>query len=164
MASLGVATFSQAPEFSQQYKQRLGGAINELATVVRQFDENAASEGLSREEALQTFDSTTEEFPRKHAESMRSTINRFESLLLQRKAMEDAGPFMQPVHILRYPDTDLLTGAFNAYKPGIQLTGEGLLWGALGGGLLAGAGRLPVSVARRRARKRREPRVTLDTY
>jgi len=64
-ATLGLATFSQAPEFSQQYKQRLGGAINELATVVRQFDEDATSQGLTRQEALDTLQTSQEEFPRK---------------------------------------------------------------------------------------------------
>lgn len=33
--------FSQAPEFSQQYYQRIGGAIDELQRGRQQFDENA---------------------------------------------------------------------------------------------------------------------------
>lgn len=31
--------FSQAPEFAQQYRQRLGGAIDELTTSIQSFDE-----------------------------------------------------------------------------------------------------------------------------
>ena len=159
-ATLGLATFSQAPEFSQQYKQRLGGAINELATVVRQFDEDATSQGLTRQEALDTLKTSQEEFPRKRGTSIAKAINRFENLLSQRQTMEAAGPFMQPVHLLRYPDAKLMAGTLEAYKPGIQLTAEGALWGLLGGGLLGAAGRVPVSAGRRRSRKKREPRVT----
>src|SRR5258708_3513030 len=34
-------TLSQVPEFAQQYRQRLGGAIDELALIITHFDEGA---------------------------------------------------------------------------------------------------------------------------
>ena len=34
----GAAVSSQFPEFSQQYTQRLGGAVDALAVVVADFD------------------------------------------------------------------------------------------------------------------------------
>ena len=36
---------SQAPEFAQQYRQRLGGAVDELARIITQFDEDSARSG-----------------------------------------------------------------------------------------------------------------------
>lgn len=61
MISKGLATAgglccalaaSQFPEFSQQYKQRLSGAVDELAWVVERFDADAAALGMSRDAAL----------------------------------------------------------------------------------------------------------------
>ena len=37
---------SQVPEFAQQYRQRLGGAVDELARVISHFDEDARAFGL----------------------------------------------------------------------------------------------------------------------
>ena len=48
----GAAGLSQFPEYSQQYNQRLAGAVDELSHVVADFDASAAAEGLSREAAL----------------------------------------------------------------------------------------------------------------
>jgi hypothetical protein len=39
---------SQGPEFSQQYRQRIGGALNELKRIVTEFDDEAAREGSER--------------------------------------------------------------------------------------------------------------------
>ena len=43
---------SQFPEFSQQYAQRLGGAVGALSEVVADFDASAVAEGLTRPQAL----------------------------------------------------------------------------------------------------------------
>ena len=51
LVSFGIvsgAGFSQFPEFSQQYLQRLGGAVDELSTVVSDFDRSAATFGMTR--------------------------------------------------------------------------------------------------------------------
>lgn len=160
IASLGVITFSQAPEFSQQYKQRLGGGINELASVVNQFEKDAAGQGLSRAEALEALNNSSENFPRTRGKSMAAVFNRYESLLAQRKAMEEASPIMQPLHLIRSPDGETFSGTLNAYKPGVQLTLEGIVWALLGGGLLGAIGRAPISASRYTARKRREPKIS----
>jgi len=43
---------SQGPEFGQQYRQRLGGALDELNRIVSEFDEEARGQDLTRAEAL----------------------------------------------------------------------------------------------------------------
>jgi len=48
----GAATFSQYPEFAQQYTQRLAGQVDALTTVVMDFDTSALAAGLGREAAL----------------------------------------------------------------------------------------------------------------
>ncbi|WP_300519133.1 DUF2937 family protein [Aliiroseovarius sp.] len=50
----GAVTLSQFPEYSQQYLQRLAGAVDELSAVVAAFDASAAGFDLTRVEALAT--------------------------------------------------------------------------------------------------------------
>ena len=45
---VGAAGLSQFPEFSQQYVQRLGGAVDELSRFVAEFDADAAAVGMTR--------------------------------------------------------------------------------------------------------------------
>ncbi|MEM9333025.1 MAG: DUF2937 family protein [Pseudomonadota bacterium] len=156
----GVVIFGQAPEFSQQYKQRLGGGINELASVVSQFEKDAASQGLTRAQALDQQNNSNEAFNQLRGKSMESHIKRYENLLMQRQAMQTASPVMQPVHLLRRADVEILSDTLAAYKPGLQLTFEGTLWALVGGGIVGGLGRAPVSAMRFRAKRRRAPKVS----
>lgn len=43
---------TQAPEFAQQYRQRLAGAVDELTRVVQAFDAEAQGEGLPADAAI----------------------------------------------------------------------------------------------------------------
>ena len=42
----------QGPEFTQQYRQRLGGALDELKRVVSAFDADAARQSITPVEAI----------------------------------------------------------------------------------------------------------------
>lgn len=158
-AALGLSVMSQAPEFSQQYKQRLGGGIEELGAVVQQFDADAAARGLDREGAIAALKSSTEELPRLRGRSMDVAVNRYESLVSQQAAMERAEPVLQPFHLMQYPDPNLISGTWEDYNPAVPLNTAGALWGGLGALILGIVGRLPISV-RRWQRARRAPRIT----
>ena len=54
-ALTGGAVVSQAPEFAQQYRQRIGGALQELNAVVADFDKDAAASDMTREQALTRY-------------------------------------------------------------------------------------------------------------
>ena len=43
---------SQGPEFAQQYRQRLGGALEELNRIVAEFDREVQRQNLTRADAL----------------------------------------------------------------------------------------------------------------
>ena len=59
---IGGALGSQLPEFSQQYRQRLGGALGEIDRIVTEFDRTATGSGLSRDEALAQYATANNEF------------------------------------------------------------------------------------------------------
>jgi len=146
----GAVTTSQAPELMQQYKQRLGGAAQELTRVVEDFDADAASAGLSRPQALERFDASGEEFFRSRGVSMDRTLVRFERITAHRQALADATAFERPALFWKYRDPELFEGTLADYRPAVPTTAEGAVYAFIGfvlgsvviGLLLGGLGRV----------------------
>ncbi len=142
VAGLGGAVIvSQAPEIMQQYQQRLGGAVQELMRVVVAFDEDAASEGLSREAALLRYEASQDVFLNKRGVSMETALVRFERIAAHRQALVDASAMERPGLFLKYRDTSLFEGTMQAYRPAVPATTEGAVYAFIGfvfgGGLAA---------------------------
>ena len=135
-----AALASQAPEFAQQYRQRLGGAVDELRAIVAQFDADAKGEKVTREEALSRLQGNADPLASKRAAAMRDTIAREERLSRQLQAFSDAGPFQRIGAMLTDADAGVARRAWQAFEPAVPLTVEGLVSAligfVLGGGLL----------------------------
>lgn len=155
-AFFGALVSSQFPEFSAQYRQRLGGALEELRVIVSEFDASATRSGLSRDDALARFGETGEPFLQEQGSSTGTTIRRFEHLASQRERLETASPVMRPVVVLSGPDRRVLEGAWQDYEPAVPVTPSGFVWAALGFFLAGGL----VSLIRQvfRATRRRQVR------
>ncbi|HYF53958.1 MAG TPA: DUF2937 family protein, partial [Salinarimonas sp.] len=89
----GAVCLSQGPEYAQQYRQRLGGAIDELRTIVKRFDADARAVGESREGALGRLAANADELARRQGLSMHAAARRLEGLEAQRRRMDEAGAF-----------------------------------------------------------------------
>ena len=145
---LGAAGLSQFPEFTQQYTQRLAGAVGELSIVVEDFDRSASNAGLSRDEALETLTGT--EFLINRRQDMTRSFTRFENLSADLVILRDAGPFGRLMNFPRLRDGDVAVAAYSDYKPALPLTFEGASFAAIGfvaswfafGGIFAIFGRL----------------------
>lgn len=150
----GGAITSQAPELAQQYRQRLGGALEEVTHVVADFDADAARNSLKREEALVLHDQAKEPFLRDRGQSIRRTIARLEHLRHQSERLGELPPLLRPLAVIAAPDQAVLEGTFRDFEPAVPLTAHGLAWAALG--LLSGFGlfRLAAFPFRRRASRR----------
>lgn len=127
----GMAT-SQAPEFSQQYRQRIGGAVDEMKTVIADFDRDAAANGLDRSQALQTYARSNENFLQDRGLSMQSAIDRLNRLLAQQGFMERLGPLGRPIAVFQSPDIKIAERAWEDFEPAIPITTHGIAWGAMG--------------------------------
>jgi len=145
----GAAALSQFPEYSQQYAQRLGGAVDELRLFVEDFDADAASVGLEREAALKQL-AEGGALGAARADTMRGKIDRYNRLNAALGALNEAGPFMRAYHAAHLNDADIARAAWADYKPSVPLTFEGAVFsgaGLVGGGLvvslLLGLLRLP---------------------
>jgi hypothetical protein len=154
----GGLTGSQFPEFAQQYRQRLGGALDELRQIVADFDADAAKNGLTREEALATYGRSPEPFLRDRGVTMAGVMRRFESLSEQRAKLELASPLTRPIVVLRSPDERVMEGAWADFEPAVPVTNAGIVWAAAGlltfgiaGWLVAKILKLLASALRRRA-------------
>lgn len=131
----GAAGLSQAPEFTQQYVQRLGGAVDELDRFVAAFDADAAAVGLSRAAALQDL-SQGGAMAAKRAVTMGNTMARHEHMSRELQALRGAGPFTRSYRVARFSDTEIAANTWGAFRPAVPITPEGAL--CAGVGLLGG--------------------------
>ncbi|MEO0545960.1 MAG: DUF2937 family protein [Pseudomonadota bacterium] len=142
----GFAVTSQGPEFAQQYRQRLGGAVEELKTVVADLDRDAAAVATSRTQALEQMTQSSDPFTKSRGESMTNTVARFESLTQQQADLRISAPVWRPLVVFQSMDTKIASDAYSAYEPAVPLTVSGVFWGLAGafmGWLLLLMGRLP---------------------
>lgn len=157
---MGALVASQAPEFSQQYGQRLGGALDEMRRVVGRFDADAAASGQGRDGAIVRMEGDADRFIRDRGAAARGDAERLERLERQRNAFEQAtGPLSRLFAILQQPDPDLSRATYRDYKPAVPATEEGVLTAAIGFFLGWGLFRLLASGSRRLAHlgRRRRP-------
>lgn len=130
----GVAA-SQAPEFAQQYRQRLGGAIDELRQVAQEFDADSAGAGMSRAEGIQRLENSTDDFVRGRGRQMKRVSARLDSLVAQQKAFSEAGPYLRLGVMARDFDPDVARRALEDFEPAVPVTAEGFVVGGAGLGL-----------------------------
>ncbi|WP_173932025.1 DUF2937 family protein [Chelativorans sp. Marseille-P2723] len=153
---IGGAVASQAPEFAQQYRQRLHGAHWELTQIVTDFDAGAVRHGLDREEALGLYDKVPPPFLQDRSRSMRRIIERAEHLDRQVQRLADLPPVLRPLLVMVDPDKDVFQGTLHDFETAVPLTAHGLVWTAAG--LLAGFGLIRLAVFPLRQRRRRPER------
>lgn len=132
MGLLGGLAASQAPEFAQQYRQRLGGAVDELRRVVTRFDESARASGLTREQAVARLAADTEPLVKRQADATAAVADRLGRLERQRQDLVEAGPFGRLLVMARDADHELARATYLDYEPALPATAEGAAAGAIG--------------------------------
>ncbi|WP_306144766.1 DUF2937 family protein [Roseibium sp. MMSF_3412] len=127
----GTAT-SQLPEFSQQYRQRLGGAIDALEEILADFNRDASAFGLSVAEAIERQRSSEDPFVRARGDSMAVADTRLERLKMQRDALENAGQIERLLVFAQGFDPQLARATAEDYEPAIPITVAGFFSAGLG--------------------------------
>jgi len=128
----GAVAAAQLPELVQQYKQRLGGAIDEVSVIVSRFDADAAGNTLSRDEALARLAASPDDLVKRRGQDMVANIARLQSLEDSRRELEDADPIGRLGTFFAYADPQLLAATLDDFQPAVPTTNEGLLCGVLG--------------------------------
>lgn len=143
---------SQLPEFTQQYRQRLGGAIDELAAAIAEFDQQSSAQALSRNQGIARLEANGDTLARQRGETVAATVVRKDRLDRQREALSTAGPVSQYAVLADGLDPGIARQTFANYQPAIPTTTGGFVAAAVGltvGWLLTHLVALPVR--RRRA-------------
>jgi hypothetical protein len=135
-----AAVASQLPEFAQQYRQRLGGALDELNAQVARFDADASQSGITRDEGVIRLQKSDDRFVQERGEQARDTITRRDRLQRQSAGFANAGPVTRLIILAGDFDPTVARGAYQAFEPGVPVTSEGIIAGivgfVLGGGLV----------------------------
>ncbi|MEM9048883.1 MAG: DUF2937 family protein [Pseudomonadota bacterium] len=126
----GGLAASQFPAFSQQYAQRLGGAVDELQKIVADFDASARAAGLSREAALAELSGSA--FLERRQNDMRRTFSRYERLSEVHSALTDASAIDRLALAPRAADREIADAAWSHFRPALPLNLEGLMFAASG--------------------------------
>jgi hypothetical protein len=158
---LGGLVASQGPEYSQQYRQRLGGAIDELRRIIGQFDLDAQANGESRDSAITRLRGQTDALASRQGAAMQGNVERLSRLEQQRRAMTEAGSFGRILVMLRTGDADVMRAAYGDFEPAVPVTQEGIVSAAAGFILLWGGFLLLAWLLRSLVRRPRRHRRTL---
>jgi hypothetical protein len=129
--ALGVA-LSQFPEYAQQYTQRLGGAVDELRVITGDFDAAAKSGGLTREQALGRYDTSTDSFLKGRGSSMQQTFARYDQLSGMLAKIRGANASERLTLLPQYVDTEIGQRTLDSFKPAVPVTLEGFAYGGVG--------------------------------
>lgn len=154
-ALLGGFGASQLPEFAQQYRQRLGGAIDEIHRYLAEFDAEARALAMTRAEGVARLKAVNDDFIRQRGEAVERMDARAQRLGAQLDAFTQAGPVGRLVAFARDNDPEIVRRAAEAFEPAIPTTREGFV--AVAVGCLAGWGATRLAFWPLTRRRKRAP-------
>jgi hypothetical protein len=132
---LGGFMGAQAPEFAQQYRQRLGGRVDELQRSVNGFEQEAKKNNKTIPQALTILEEAQDPIVRHRGVTMRNDMERLRISTQQLREMNEAGPFARIVLLLHGIDAPTASSTLSAFEPAIPVTSEGLATTGIGFGL-----------------------------
>ncbi|MBO9466146.1 DUF2937 family protein [Tropicibacter sp. R15_0] len=131
----GAVGLSQFPEFSQQYLQRLGGAVDELGIITQQYEADAAAAGMALPDYISAL-SQEGALSKTQAGNMQAHLDRYSSLSAALTQLQGAGPFMRARLAANMSDHGVAKRTLDEFKPAIPATFEGAVFA--GSGFLGG--------------------------
>ncbi|MFF9548699.1 DUF2937 family protein [Methylobacterium fujisawaense] len=156
---LGGVVAAQAPEFAQQYAQRLGGAADELRRQVAVLESDAQASGTTRDGAVDRLRANPDQLVARRGDAAQADIARLARLSAQQQALASAtSPLGRVVAMLRDPDLSVAEAAYRDFSPAVPTSADGLAAGLIGFFVAWGGWRVASDVGRRAVRRR--PRET----
>ena len=135
----GVVT-TQMPEYWQQYRQRLEGAIDELSLIVAQFDAENAAYKLTQREGIAHLEASLDPLVKARGVQMQHIVWRLQKLQRIDAAFDDKNLPAKWWTLATTFDPAIAARAYEAYQPAIPTTVDGFMAGLVGffvgGGLI----------------------------
>jgi hypothetical protein len=147
---------TQAPEFAQQYRQRLAGAVDELSRVVGIFDDDAAKRSLTPPEAITRLENNPDPVVHDQGVEMQSHIGRLERLKAALAAFRDSALWRRLLVLAGDFDFATARKAWQDFEPAVPTSADAIAVGILGLIIGWGATHLFAWPVRRHLQKRRE--------
>lgn len=122
---------AQGPEFSQQYRQRLGGALDELQRIVAAFDAEAASQSLTPAEGVVRLKDNADPLARERGADVEADKARAARLESEIAEMQGAGPFRRLVVMAGELDVPTARQTLQDFEPAVPVTSEALVVGGI---------------------------------
>ena len=129
---LFAALTSQLPEYTQQYRQRLGGAIDELSAMIQGFDQEAAGQSLSHDQGVARLKSNPDVLAQERGSSVEGSVERRDRLARQKQAFATAGPLSQYAVLAEDFDAGIARQAYGDFQPALPATPSGLVSALVG--------------------------------
>lgn len=156
---VGAALLSQAPEFAQQYLQRLAGAADELSAQIDALDARAADQSLNRYDYIRRFLASQDSAIQAEGRALSDLLARDRDVAQALEAMRAAPLLLFPWTAATHMDPVTAWRTAGDFKPAVPLTASGALHAGAGFVFLALVFRLLVFLLRPRRRARQEPRL-----
>jgi hypothetical protein len=115
---------SQLPEFAQQYRQRLGGAIDELNRMIAQFDSDVAAESLTRAQGVDRLKANPDSLAQERGAAIENDVDRAARLTRQQQAFQIGGPLTRLAGLVENFDPATASQAIRDYEPAVPITFE----------------------------------------
>jgi hypothetical protein len=127
----GLAS-TQMPEFWQQYRQRLGGAIDELTVIVAQFDTQATAQNLTEPAAVARLEANPDPLVQGRGDEMQRIITRLGKLHRAAEAFNDPNIAGKWMTLAKTFDPYIAERAYSTFQPAIPTSAEGFIAGVIG--------------------------------
>ncbi len=129
---VGAVVFSQAPEFMQQYLQRLGGHLAEARRQLAQFEAIARQAGRTVQELAVSYSANADASVASMGQLVGGTQVRVATLTVAETALREAAVWERPFVFLRHCDMEIARGTAEVFKPAVPATLEGMLYALAG--------------------------------
>jgi nucleotide-binding universal stress UspA family protein len=129
---VGAVLFSQAPEFMQQYLQRLGGHLAEARRQLAQFEQIARQAGQSLQDLIVRYSANSDPTVVRLGELISDTEKRVVALAQAESALRNASLWERPFVFLHHVDAEIARSTGEVFKPAVPTTIEGLLYATAG--------------------------------
>ena len=113
IALVPALLFSQAPEFMQQYSQRLGGTADELARVVRPFEQISRRAGYEPQAGIALMENNPEQFIRDQAAQWKENFIRLSRLQAHQEVFRNGNAFARLASFATHYDPELFESTWH---------------------------------------------------
>ena len=122
---------AQGPEFSQQYRQRLGGALDELSRIVAEFDADAARQAITPVEAIARLEGNLDPLAQARGAAIEGDIARLARLQNAYDQMRTAGTMKRLFAMTIDFDPSIAGQTLQNFEPAIPITAESLVFAGI---------------------------------